>query len=67
MPWPSFTPLLLFYNFVQLMLLSAVAVADFPLFMFMLIYKVLYYPGRIYAALQVLGQNLPVVFGQTIT
>ena len=49
------------------MLLSAVAVADFPLFMFMLIYKVLYYPGRIYAALQVLGQNLPVVFGQTIT
>ncbi len=46
------------------MLLSAVAVAGFPLFIFMWMYLLCTTPRLIYLAL--LGQNLPVVSGQTI-
>ena len=43
MSWPPFKPpLLLFYDLVQLMLLSA---AGFPLFIFMWMYKALCHPG----------------------
>ncbi len=46
MSWLPFTPpLLFFYNFVHLMLLSAVTVAAFPLFFYMWMYKALCHPG----------------------
>ena len=46
MSWSPFAPpLLLCYDLVQLMLLSVVAVAGFPLFIFMWMYKALYHPG----------------------